>query len=892
VSRLRQFLRRVAAYFRRTRLESEMAEEMRLHLEHLTERSLAAGLAPEEARQVARRRFGGSDQIKEQCRDAMGWRWMNELGRDLGFSLRFFRQHFGFSVVAVATIALCVGANTAIFSVVYPLLMRPLPYPEPGRIVEIYNRFNGNKGPSNLVQYDDYKRNAGSYGAVGLWELSSATVGSGDSLVRVTTARCTAEIFDVFGMRPVIGQFFTLRQDRLGEDRVVVLTESFWEARFHRDPGVLGQTLRVDGLDLSIVGVAPRAMETLDARVLFMRPIGWKPDWIRPEDRYYLTTQLFARLKPEVSVARARDEAAAIERRYYAAQTAAMKKILDEAGYSIEVGGLQAEQVRDLRSTLWLLQCGAAFVLLVGCVNVANLLLLRANYRHGELALRLALGASPGALARQLVVESLALTLAGAAVGTGLAWAAVRVINQFSGEILPNLPPFEIDSGLLGFTAGAAVVLGSLISLVPSAHVLRANLAELLPRASRSASNSRSVLRLSSVLAVAQVAAACLLLVGTGLLVRSYAKARAVDPGFDARDVFVGRLALPGAYSDAGRAVGFQKRLFDALKEAPGISEVAFADSVPFEGKAGGRIFTLKEGAASSESARPETNEVYVSPDYFKALHIRLLEGRLLREGDQDGRVYVVDERFAKRFFPGRSAVGGHFTFANRHLPAKDADWPVIVGVVRRVPYYGAEDSAPYSYGPLEAAYMQWFSTERGGLNLFVHSLRPGSDLLPIVREALRGADPAVPLFHAGRLQATIDQSYDRRRGVMLALGGFSILATFLSALGIYGVLAYDVAERTREIGIRGALGATRAQIVSLFMRQGLVKALCGWAIGLAAAVFLGRYMEGLLFGLKPVDPWAYLLASLLLGLVAALASGLPARRAARINPIDALRSE
>jgi predicted permease len=894
MSGLQQFLSRSLGFFRKGRLEAEMEEEMRLHVEHLTSKHVAEGLSPEEARYAAQRRFGGVDQIKEQCRDGMGWRLIEDLTRDFRFGARSLRKKIGFTAVAALTLALCIGANTAIFSVVSALLLKPLPFRESDRIVEIFNFFNSKKGQSNLVQYVDYKANTTSYESIGLWGLTDVTVGSAGSMERVTAAQCTAEMFDVLGVKPVLGQFFTLKSSRWGEDKVVVLTEPFWEAHFNGDPGVLDKKLIIDGEACRIVGVMPRAIQALDARVRLIKPIAWKPEWISPNDRYYLTTSLYGRLKQGVSVSEALAEATAVERRYYETMSPSFKQLLDRASYRIGVGLMREERVQATRSILYLLQGAVVLVLVIGCINIAHLLLSRANGRQGELAIRLALGAGRGAIARQLVVESLILTLTGAALGMGLAWGAIGVINRFSARMLPEMQPFAADGAVLTFALLLSVMVGLLIGLLPVAHILGADLTTLIHRTSRSASGSRSVRGLSSILVTSQVASALILLTGAGLLIHSFANAIAVKPGFDPQNMVVGRIALPGSYENGNQGAVFQKRLMEALKEIPGVSDVALASSVPFEGHADGRGLTLKDRPIPHDSAQPHATEVGVSVGYFQALHIQLLEGRFFEERDagQEGREYIVDERFAQRYFPGRSAVGEHFTFQNRHLPAKTADWPVIIGVVRNVPHNGVEEkrTEPVSYWPLRSTWLPWVSTEAGGLNIFVRSPRPLSDLISSVREKLHGIDPSVPLFHTERLQSAIDESFDGRRTVMLLLVGFALLALLLSSIGIYGVLAYDVSLRTREIGIRSAIGASRTQIIGMVMRQGLWRTAVGLGLGLAGAVLLSRFMASMLFGLTATDPWAYVSVSLLLAAVASLASYLPARRAAMIDPIQALR--
>jgi predicted permease len=872
--------------FSKEKFNADMEAEMQLHLELRIEKNITSGMKPDEARYAAFRAFGGVDQIKERCRDGITWRLREDLVRDIRLTARILRKNFGFTAVAVLTLALCIGANTAIFSMVYALLLKPLPFPEPSRIVGLHNVFDSKSMDSNLVQYVDYKTHATSYDAVGLWRLKSSTIGNDGAEERITAASCTPEMFGILGVVPLIGNFFTAENCRLGENRVVVLTESYWEAQFGRDPGVLGKPLQVDGETSRIIGVAPRSVEAFDSRMKFIKPEAWKPSWIDPTQRYYLDTPLYARLKRDVPASQAQAEAAAIEHRFYDGAPDWNKKLLDHASYRVTVEPVQATRTEPLMAPLYLLQGGVVLVLLIGCVNVSNLLLVRANGRQGELAIRLAIGATRGAIARQLLVESLMLTLGGAALGVGGAYGAIHAINHYSAAMLPATMPFAIDWRVLGFTVAVSLLVGLTIGMLPMANVLSPGVAVILHHATRTASGSRKARALSGTLIIGQVAVTLVLLAAAGLLVHSFANAVAVKPGFDPENLMTARIALGRPYWNDHGAI-FQKQLIQSLSEIPGVSGVALAEGVPFEGGLDSNVLTLKDSPLPSNSVQPNAYQVGVSAGYFEALHIRLLEGRYMNEHDVDGVEYIVDERFAKKYFPGRSALGAHFTFQNRHLPAKTEDWPVIVGVVQNIPHTGVEDlsNTPFTYYPLLKAQPE-------EPNLFVRSARPLDDLILAIREKLHGLDRDIPLYHVETLRTAIDESFNNRRAVMLLLGSFSVLALFLSAVGIYGSLAFDVSQRTREIGIRGAMGGSRTQIVGMVMRQGLSKAAIGLSIGLGVAVLVCRLMEGMLYDLKPTDPWALVLSSILLGTIAAFASYIPAERAAKIDPVEALRME
>lgn len=816
-------------------------------------------------------------------------RFFSGAAGDLRHGLRQLAKRPGFACITLLTLALCIGANTAIFSTVYSLMLRPLPFPQPDRLVEIYNTYpkaNAGRGSSNLTQYIDYRDNATSYEKVGLWSQFQGMYGEDVSAERLSGLRVTAELFDVLGIKPLIGQFFTTENHLPAADKVLVLTQSFWETHYQEDPAVLGKTVRLDGETFTIIGVAPRALEAFNAaRARFVRPMSWNPTG-GIGSRHGNSPNLFARMKPGVSVAQALSEAEAIERRFYDTAPPPLKDFLDRSGHKIQVGGVQFERVQPVRTKLLMLQAGVVLVLLIGCVNVANLLLARANGRQSELATRLALGASRGAIARQLMLESLLLTTLGTALGIALAAGLTYAFNLYRAQLMPDALPFTLDGQVLGVTLAVSLGSALFISIAPIVHILRADLMKLI-HGSRGSSVSAGVRSISSVLIIGQVAIAAMLLSAAGLLVHSFIKALAVNPGFDPRGVVTGRMAIPLAFRSTDEAArGFQQRVVQAMQEIPGVSSAALSIGTPFRGGLPMNAFTLAEDTRPPDSPQPGSHRVIVSDDYLKTMRLTLLEGRFLQPGDaeQNKQAFVVDENFAKMYFPGRSAVGGRFSFGGR--PSGDTPWPTIVGVVRAVPHRGVEykEGAPFVYHLL--------NNRMNSLALFLRTERPPAEVIKLMREKLQAIDPAIALFDTGTMEESIATSHHERRSVLYLIGGFAAVALFLSALGIYGVLAYDVTQRTREIGVRGAIGATAGQIIGLVMRQGLWKTALGLVLGLGGAVFVSRYLKSMLFELSPTDPRSYIAISVLLLAVAALASYLPARRAARINPIEALRVE
>jgi predicted permease len=816
---------------------------------------------------------------------------MQNLSADLRQAFRLLRKSKGITATALITLALGIGATTAIFSTVYSLMLKPLPFQEPEQIVELYTsavKAGLNRMPANVPFYLDYSSNASSYENVALWTFFYGLVGENDSVVRLPGVRATAEIFDILRIQPVVGTFFTKEQNQQGADKVIVLTQSYWQTQYSGNAGVLGQEVRIDDETYKVIGVAPRVLEAFDARMKFVLPFSWPPAAANPQGRYGVGISLFGRLKPGVTASQADAEAKTLEKRFVDGGPPQLKEFVERSAMTMNVGGVQEQRVEPVRPTLLMLQGGVAFVLLIGCFNVANLLLVRSNARQSELAIRSALGAGRGAIARQFLLESMLLTSVGAALGLAVAWSALRITNFYLAKMLPQSLPAALDWRVLGFAVALAVVVGLLIGVVPVLHILRTNLAAVIQSNSRGSSSSRGVRALSGGLVVAQVSVALMLLTGAGLLIYSFAQALRVDTGLEPGNVVAASIALTRQHRASDEAANsIRERLLQAMREIPGVTSAALSFSTPFKGGLPINAFTLENDTLPPGSPQPGAFRVIVTPDYLKTLGVKLVEGRFYEEADMapGRRLFVVDQSFARKFFPDRPAIGGRFSFGGR--PEKPEEWPQIIGIVKDVPHNGVEEKSgnPFIYQIMQGG-------RPAGLTLFVRTNRPASDMVAALRTKVRAIDPSLPIFEAGGLEEAVDSSFDNRRAVMLLLATFASLALFLSALGIYGVLAYDVSQRTREIGVRSAIGASRGQIASLILRQGLWKGGIGIVVGLVGAALLSRSMTTLLFDVRPTDPSVYAVVSFVLIAVALLASYLPARRAARIDPLIALRDE
>jgi putative ABC transport system permease protein len=885
-----KLFRQLRSLFRKDKLDAEMTAEMQAHLEMQVERHRAAGMDLDEARYTAQRQFGNVARVQEQCREQRGWLWLENFWRDLNFAARSLRRTPVFSLTVIATFALCLGPNTAILTTLYTLVLKPQPFHESGQIVRVYNALDKLPGSrsrqeSSTPQYRDFKAGADLFSDFAVMRYVGSTLESEGPAERVFGMRVNVGFFDFFGVKPVLGRFATAEEDVVGRDRVLVLAQRFWETRFQSDPGVIGRVVRIGGEPFTIIGVAPRSVEVLDIHTQFFKPLESLANEEDPAARYSGKVVLFGRLKRDVSRTAALDQLNAIEQRFADEKaTPGQRNLHEKAGHRVALESLGRQTADNVGKPLSLLQAGAGLVLLIGAVNVLNLMLARANTRRPELAIRLALGASRGTLLRQLLAESLLLTLIATAGGVALAFAALKVINVYLQSMLLTASPIVLEPTAIGAVVLLSLGLGTAVGALPLGLLARRGLklAE-----SRTASAGAGMRVAGNFLVMAQVATALVLLVGAGLLVRSFVRVVSTDPGFDAARIVQGRVVAAQGYEDPAKLAAFLPRLLAALREIPGVEKVAFVPDVSV-GNLRTLPFVLRASPAASEGNAALGNLTWVTPDFFDTMNIRLLEGRLFTDTDdlQHAPVVIVDDLFARRHFPGRSAVGEEMNLGAASPPA-GAPWPRIVGVVKRAQLGGLEgrDGMPFIYVP-------FVQQPTPGITFIVRSSRPTADVLAAIRLKIREVDPRLPLYQTASLQGLLDDALRQRRVLMTLITLFAGLALVLAGVGLYGVLAYDVSQRTREIGIRGAIGASRAQIVGLVVRQGLWKAGAGLGAGMVGAIFLTRFIRHQLFDVTATDPVTFAAVSLLLLLVALIACWLPARRAAKVDPVVALRAE
>ena len=813
---------------------------------------------------------------------------MNALWRDLKFGARLLLRERGFTLTALLTLALCIGANTAIFTVFRSVLLRLLPYPQPDGLVTMYNVYPGvgvHRGSNGVPDYLDRRQETEVFEEVALFGSSGYDVGADGAPQKLFGIYTTPSLFRLLRVPPLLGRAFVEEEATLGKEKVVVLSYGLWQQMFAGDRAVVGRDLRLTGAPYRIVGVMPASFEFGSRDTQLWVPFAFTPQQTSDEARHSNNWNMVARLKRGVSLAQAQQRMDALNRRNLE-RFPKYRKILEEARFGTRVQGLQDAMVEDIRPTLYLLQAVVAFVLLIGCVNVANLLLVRSNVRMKELAVRYSLGASRGTLGRQLLTESVLLAIVGGALGilTGI-WG-VRLLSYLGAEELPRGHTIHPDGMVLGFALLAAVAAGLLFGSIPLGHLFRRNLTDVFRQTERTGTAERRALRTRAAMVICQVALAFVLLIGAGLVTFSFLRVLNVDPGFRPDGVLTARVSLPRSrYAEEAQARGFFDRLLENARTLPGVVRLGMTSYLPFSGSSNSSVITIEGYARAPGEPVPVPGWNTTDADYFRVMGIPLLRGRLFQETDtaESLKVVVIDQFLARRYWPDKDPLGAKI---RRGL---DPGSPVftIVGVVGSVKTGNLTEQ-----NPVGLVYYYYKQIPPRSVHLAINAGRDPAALLHALRRATLQLDPELPLYDTKTMQERLDRSLLAQRATMVLCLVFAGLALLLAAIGIFGVLAYAVTQRTREFGIRIALGARAADVLAMVFRQGLTLALAGVAIGVAGAYFLTRLMSSLLFEVKPADPAVFLLGAVALAAVAAAASLLPSLRATAIDPVVTLRYE
>jgi putative ABC transport system permease protein len=881
---------RLRALLRKSEMERELDEELRYHVEQQTEQNIRLGMNPEEARYVALKAFGGVEQAKERSRDARSARWIEDLWRDARYGARMLAKDHGFTAVAVLTLALGIGANTVIFSVINAVLLRPLPYRDPDRLLVIRETklpetTDSQVSPGNFLAWQKQNTVFAPLEAITVRDFNLVDL---DNPERIRGMLATHGFLSMLGMLPMIGRNFLPEEDRPGHNKVAILGYGLWQRRFGGDPNILGRAITLDDQSHTVIGVmAPNSgLRFRDTDV--WTPLALTAEQARQYDSRYLMA--CGRLKPGVTIEKARMEMSRI------ADGLARQYPDSNTGWNVRVGSLFDYAADEAKPRLALLLGAVAFVLLIACANVANLLMARAASRRKEIAIRAALGAGRWRIVRQLLTESLLLSLAGGIAGAALANWGVKALMATSlmDAYQIRVIDLSLDGRMLAFNLAVVFLTGCAVGIVPALQASRSNMNETLKDAGRDSAGGRRQQLVRNAMVVIEVAMSVVLLIGAGLMIKSFVGLRQVDPGFNPSNVRTASISLPKEkYREKDQKVAFYAQLIEKAASLPGVQIAGAACAVPFSGYQWGDFeesfkimnqgFRIEGQAPYQSGHEPHSDYSSVSPDYFKAIGIPLLRGRRFTERDTKGapRVAIINSAMAKKFFPDGDPIGKRIQLSNG-----DEVYREIVGVVGDVKAYGLDREAPAQI------YEPYTQQPFPFMTLVLRVSGDPAGLNEAIRREILKLDRGLPVVSVEMLDRSVSDSTSWEQSMGLLFGIFAAVALVLAAIGLYGVMSYVVARRTQEIGIRMALGAQRSDALLLILRHGARLTLCGVAVGTLASWAVTRLLISLLYGVSATDPLTFIGVPLLLISVALLACYLPARRATKVDPLVALKYE
>jgi predicted permease len=868
--------------------EDNMREELSFHVEQYKQELMLSGMPEAEAARRARIEFGSLNSIEGDCREARGLHLFSELFRQSRYALRLFRKTPGFTITALLTLAVCLGANLTIFAVIDSILLRPLPFPKADQLVTIFNTYpkaGVDRDGSSLTNYYERRGHIPAFASIAIYRYDTAIVGESGSTQREQITRVSPDFFTTLGLGPAVGRSFKEEETSYEADNVVVITDGFWQHSLNADPNIIGKQIRVDGVSTIVVGILPAGFSFLSSKAGLYLPLASRPEDHTPLQRHSggNVTQMIARLQPGASLALAQSQIDAQNNALERDDPQA--KMMADAGFRSLVVPLHADHVAAVRPTLLLLQSGVLTLLLIGTVNLGNLLLIRAGGRTKELAVRQALGASRKHVVSEVLVETTLLTVAGGLLGLMVADAGIHLLSALGGDSLPLGSQIVFNPRLALVALAAAMVMGLLLAIPMAWLNLRHPLGDALQSEGRSGTSARTTQSLRHTFVVSQTALATMLLAGAGLLGLSLQRAMEVSPGFRSDHILTGKITLPWkGYPDNVARVAFTERLIDKIGQVPGVRSAGFVTNVPFSGKTGKSSAAI-QGRTTPPGESPRSNYSYgVGGDYFKAMGFSLLEGRFLTSADSRStqRVCVVDQDFARYYWPQGGALG-HRLFEGSEQ-GKDADAFTIVGVVGSVKQAGLTDEAA------QGAVYYPYAFHSDDFFLVARSSLPPQLLGQTLQGVVRRLDPDLPVTDVRTMETRVNDSLANRRTPAMLAVLFSGIALLLTAIGSYGVLSYAVEQRRREIGVRMALGAQPGQIRNQFLLLALRLLACGVLLGGIGAWLAGRAMQTVLFHVPSFDPQILGGAAIIMGLVSIVACLVPSYRAARTSPVEALR--
>ena len=815
---------------------------------------------------------------------------MRNLIGDFRFGLRILLRNPGFTLAAIVVLALGIGANTAIFSIVNAVLLRPLPYEDSSRIMQVWHVPPAKSFPGmsffsvSPANYLDWQSQNQSFEKMAAYGFESFNVGGGERPEAIRGSAVAPGFFSILRVLPVLGRTFSAEEDRPGQGNVVILGNGLWRDHFASDPNIVGRNVLLNGQTYAVIGVMPPKFKFPDWADLWV-PLAWSNERraVRGNHNYLV----IGRLKPKVSVQQAKADLSAISTRLE------QQYPEDDKGWGATVLPLREQLVGDVRPALLVLLGAVAFVLLIACANVANLVLAKTLSRKKEIAVRTALGASRATVLRQILVETLILSIAGGALGLFLARFGITLIEKFLADQLPSSVEIALDAQVLAFTVFLALFAGILAGLLPAVRFTRTDVCEALKQGQSRGSSDSSGNKTRSLLVVSEVALSLLLLIGAGLMLRTLLQLSSVRPGFDPNNVLTAALPVPQArFSTPAAQIRFCDQILQQLRATPGVLSAGLIDSLPLDGGGSHQPVAMEGQPVVPMADQPEIDVRVISPGYLQSMRIPLLRGRNLNDADVAGRpaVVLVSESVAKRFWPNENPVGKHVTLTFFPDAVRQ-----VVGVVGDVKQDSLDQSRPVEtlYWPFSQVSVPPSESWRSfGMSLAVRTGADPASAISAVTSAVHRVDPEMPVVHAVTMENLLSTSLSPQRFNLLLLGAFAALALILAAVGIYGVLSYTVRRRVREIGIRMALGASHSDVLRMVVIDGMKPILLGVVPGLAAALALSRVVASLIFGVRATDPLTFAAVALLLVAVGFLATILPAYRATRVEPVRILREE
>jgi predicted permease len=877
------------AFTHRRDFEDGMTEELSFHIEQYTEELIQSGLSPSEAARRARIEFGGLNSIEGDCREARGLHLFDELGRQFRYAWRMLRKTPGFTITALLTLAVCLGANLTIFAVINSVLLRPLPFPESDRLVTIFNTYpkaGVDRDGASITNYYERRGQIPAFASTSIYRYSTAIIGESGSTEREQAMEVSPDFFSTLGLGPVIGRTFKEEETSFGTNHVVVMTDAFWRHSSNADPHIIGKKIRVDGNPTIVIGVLPPDFRFLSSEARLYFPLASSLEDRTPQQRHSggNSIQMIARLRSGILIAQAQEQIDAQNARLEVDDP--QGKMIADAGFRSLVVQLHGDHVASIRPTLLLLQAGALALLLIGTVNLGNLFLVRAGSRAKEHAVRQALGASRKHITSEVLVETTLLTLGGGLLGLAIAAGGIRLLSALGAESLPLGSQIVFDGRLAMVALAAAISLGVVLA-VPIAWLnLRRPLGDALQSEGRSGTSVRATQSLRQSFVVSQVALAFMLLAGAGLLGISLQHSMDVSPGFRPDHILTGKIAFPlKGYADDTAKVAFTEKLLNEIGQLPDVLSAGVVTNVPLSGKSGKSAATI-QGRSPRAGESPRGHYSYgVGGDYFKAMGFSLLEGRFLTAADSrsNRRFCVVDQDFAHYYWPNGSALG-HRLFEGSEQ-GKDADAFTIVGIVGSVKQAGLTEEAA------QGAVYYPYAFHSGDIFVVVRTSMPPESLGLTLQAAVRQVDPDLPVNDVRTMEARVTDSLAARRTPALLAALFSAIALLLVAIGSYGVLSYAVEQRRREIGVRMALGALPGQIRNQFLLLALRLLAYGVMLGGVGACLTGRAMQTLLFHVPAFNLAILIGVTGVMGLVSIVACLLPSYRAARTSIVEVIRA-